>query len=67
MLPVTSDLSPNSEGDAPFPCTTYDSSRVDCGGIRDYLRDVPWENIFKPDVSAAASLELMYTSLVSLR
>lgn len=55
MLPVTSDLSPNSEGDAPFPCTTYDSSRVDCGGIRDYLRDVPWENIFKPDVSAAAS------------
>ena len=33
----------------------YDYSRADWDGLRDHLRDVPWEDIFKPGASAAAS------------
>ena len=33
----------------------YDYSRADWDGLRDHLRDVPWENIFKLSASAAAS------------
>ena len=32
-----------------------DHSRADWDGLRDHLRDVPWEDIFKPSASAAAS------------
>ena len=35
----------------------YDYSRADWGGLRDHLRDVPWEDIFKLCVSAAAASE----------
>ena len=45
----------------------YDYSCAD----RDHLRDVSWEDVFKPGASAAASefcewvqLELMYVSLI---
>ena len=41
--------------DAQFQCIAYDYSRVDWDGLRDYVRDVPWEDIFKLDASAAAS------------
>ena len=34
---------------------TYDYSRADWDGLRDHLRDVPWEDIFKLSASAAAS------------
>ena len=27
----------------------------ECGGLHDHLANVPWRNIFKNDVSAAAS------------
>ena len=32
-----------------------DHSRANWDGLRDHLRDVPWEDIFKPSASAAAS------------
>ena len=47
-----------------------DYSHADWDGLRDHLRDIPWENIFKLSTSAAANfvagitLELMYTSLI---
>ena len=33
----------------------YNYSRADWDGLRDHLRDVPWEDIFKLSASAAAS------------
>ena len=33
----------------------YDYSPADWDGLREHLRDVPWEDIFKLSVSAAAS------------
>ena len=33
----------------------YDYSRADWDGLRDHLRNVPWEDIFKLGASAAAS------------
>ena len=32
----------------------YDYSCADWDGLRDHLRDVPWEDIFKLSASAAA-------------
>ena len=67
---VSIDFLLNSQGDAPFHRIDYDYSRVDWDGLRDHLRDVPWEDILKLGASAAASefcerfwLELMYISL----
>ena len=34
---------------------SYDYFRADWDGLRDHLRDVPWEDIFKLSASAAAS------------
>ena len=45
----------NSKRDAPFHRIAYDYSRADWDGLRDHLRDVPWEDIFKLSTSAAAS------------
>ena len=41
--------------DAPFHCIAYDYYCADWDGLRDYLRDVPWEDIFKVGASATAS------------
>ena len=38
-----------------FHRIAYDYSRADWDGLRDHLRDVPWEDIFKLGASAAAS------------
>ena len=53
-----------------FYRVAYDYSRADCDGFRDHLKDVPWEDIMKLSVSAAACefcdwfrLESMYISL----
>ena len=40
---------------SPFHCIAYDYSCADWDGLCDNLRDVPWEDIFKPGASAAAS------------
>ena len=45
----------NSKQDAPFHCVAYDYSCTDCDGLRDHLRDITWDNIFKLSASAAAS------------
>ena len=54
---VSIDFPSYSQQDAPFHCIAYDCSRADwdhCDHC-DYLRDVPWEDIFKLNASAAAS------------
>ena len=55
VVSVSIDFPTNSQQDAPFHRIAYDNSRVDWDGLRDHLRDVPWEYIFKHDASAAAS------------
>ena len=45
----------NSKQDNPFHRMAYGYSRADWDGLRDHLRDVPWEDIFKLSASAAAS------------
>ena len=45
----------NSKQDVPFHWIAYDYSRADWDGLRDHLRDVPWEDIFKLSASTAAS------------
>ena len=62
----------NSQQDVPFHRIAYDYSHADWDGLRDRLRDVSWEDIFKFCASAAASefcewaqrLEMMYISLI---
>ena len=55
VLSVSNDFPTNSQQNAPFYCIAYDYSRADWDGLRDHLRDVPWEDIFKLGASAAAS------------
>ena len=55
VVSVSIDFPTNSQQDAPFHRITYDYSRADWDGLRDHLRDVPWEDIFKLGVFAAAS------------
>ena len=43
------------EVDFPFHYTAYDYSLADQDGLCGQLRDIPWEDIFKPSVSAAAT------------
>ena len=45
----------NSKPDAQFHCIVYDYCCADWDHFCDHLRDVPWEDIFKLSVSAAAS------------
>ena len=40
--------------DASFHLIAYDYFRADWDGLHYHLRDVPWEDIFKLDASAAA-------------
>ena len=44
--------------DAPFHRIAYDYSLTNWDGLRDHLRDVLLENIFKPVASAAAASEI---------
>ena len=37
-----------------FHCVAYDYSLVDWDGLRDHLRDVTWEDIFKLNTFSAA-------------
>ena len=52
---VSIDFPINPKQDTSFYCVAYDYSCADWGGLRDHLRDVPWEDIFKLSASAAAS------------
>ena len=55
IVSVSIDFPSNLQRDAPFHRIAYDYSRGDWDGLRDHLRDVPWEDIFKLGASAAAS------------
>ena len=55
VVSVSIDFPSNSRGDAPFHRITYDYSLADWDGLRDHLRNVPWEDIFKLGASADAS------------
>ena len=55
VVSVSIDFPSNSQQDAPFHSMAYDYGHADWDGLRDHLRDVPWEDIFKLGVSAAAS------------
>ena len=55
LVSVSIDFPTNSQQDAPFHRIAYDYSHADWDGLRDHLRDVQWEDIFKHGVSAAAS------------
>ena len=49
------DFQINSKGDALFHRIAYEYSHADWDSLRDHLKDVPWEDIFKLSASAAAS------------
>ena len=55
VVSVSIDFPINSKQDTPFHRMAYGYSRADWDGLRDHLRDVPWENILKLSASAAAS------------
>ena len=54
VVSVSIDFPTNSQRDAPFHCIAFDYSRANWDGLREHLRDVPWENVFKLGASAAA-------------
>ena len=54
VVSVSIDFPTNSQQDAPFHRIAYDYSHADWDGLHDYLRDVPWEDIFKLSAPAAA-------------
>ena len=54
VVSVSIDFPINLKQDTPFHRMAYDYSRADWDGLRDHLRDVPWEDIFKLSASAAA-------------
>ena len=45
----------NSQQDVPFPHIAYNYSHDDWDGLQHHLRDVPWQDVFKLSVFAAAS------------
>ena len=55
IVSVFIDFPPYSQQDASFQFIAYDFSCADWDGLRDHLRDVPWEVILKLSVFAAAS------------
>ena len=54
VVSVSIDFPSNSQWDAPFHRIAYDYFCADWDGLRDHLRDVPWEDIFKLGASAAS-------------
>ena len=55
VVSVSIDFPIKSKRDVPFHRIAYDYSLADWDGLRDHLRDVPWEDIFKLSAFAAAS------------
>ena len=55
VVSVSIDFPINSKQDIPFHRVAYDYSCADWDGLRDHLRDVPWEDIFKLGAFGAAS------------
>ena len=55
VVSVSIDFPSNYQRDTLFHRIAYDYSCADWDGLRDHLRDVPWEDIFKLSASTAAS------------
>ena len=55
IVSVSIDFPSNSQQDALFHCIPHDYSHADWDGLCDHLRDFPWEDIFKLNVSTPAS------------
>ena len=55
VVSIFIDFPSTSPQDALFHRIGYDYSCADWDGVRDHLRDVPWEDTFNLGVSAAAS------------
>ena len=55
VISVSIDFPTNSQRDAPFHCIAYDYSCADWDGLRDHLRDVLWEDIFKVGAAVGAT------------
>ena len=55
VVSVSIDFPSNSQRNAPFHCIVYDYYHADWDGLRDHLRDAPWEDIFTLCASATAS------------
>ena len=55
VVSVSIDSPTNTKQDDPFHRIVYDYSRTVWDGLRDRLRDDPFEDIFKLSASAAAS------------
>ena len=55
VVSISIDFPSVSRRDAPFHRIDCDSSHADWDGLRNYLRDVLWEDIFKLIFSDAAS------------
>ena len=53
VVSLSIDFPSNSERDTPFHYTSYGYCRADWDGLRDHLRDVSWEDIFKLGACAA--------------
>ena len=49
------DFPANSQKHALFHCIAYGYSHADLDDLCDHLRDIPWEDIFKLDATAATS------------
>ena len=66
VVSVSIDFLLNSKRDASLNQLAYDYSRANWDGLRDHLRDVPWEDIFKLNASSAVGfrLKLMYISII---
>ena len=54
VLSVSIDFPPYLQLDALVNCIAYDYSCADWDSLRDHLRDVLWEDIFKLSASAAS-------------
>ena len=55
VVPVFIDFLSNSKQDAQFHRIAHDYSHADWDSLRNHLRDVSWQDIFRLSVSAAAS------------
>ena len=55
VVSVCFDFPSNLQLNVPFDRIAYDYFCADWDGLRNHLRDVPWEDIFELGASAAAS------------
>ena len=56
VVSVSIEFPSNCKRDPLFHCIAHDYPHADWDGLRDHSRDVPWEDICKLGVSAAASV-----------